>query len=243
MTVISTTYASIEEAWGGDISRPPKKDKKLRKAPPEEQVASVCDMYQSKISGASGDGNSSVYGRHDKTNYQRGIQPQPFTIEHATDMQREPTVKHIEVGRHVQSEERPPFSKQFEANLPPLYEDDINDIPPATLRGRVHEGLYQQQPPPPPAVYTEHRYTNDNRFNLDDIDTDFVADEQRYRPVRSSSPTAAGYPPSRGRGPSLRGSVSPWIDALLFIASGVLLIFLLDQFVKIGMYLQQLKHF
>lgn len=134
MTVMNTSYSTLEEAWGGDIAGRPtrKNDQNKKKKPPADPI---CDLYESKISSSSYNETDLVkfaneyYDKFDKSKYQRNMKTQPLAYE---DVEREPSPKNLVISKGESrydlsdkkkpSQDYPLFQKQFEMKLPPLYD-------------------------------------------------------------------------------------------------------------------------
>lgn len=133
MTVMNTSYSTLEEAWGGDIAGRPtrKNDQSKKKKPPTDPI---CDLYNSKVSSSSYNETDLVrfaneyFDKFEKSKYQRNMKTLPLSYE---EVEREPSKKNLTISKGEsrydltnkrQSEDYPLFQKQFEMKLPPLYD-------------------------------------------------------------------------------------------------------------------------
>ena len=156
MTVMNTSYSTIEEAWGGDIAGRPtrKNDQNKKKKPPADPI---CDLYESKISSSSYNETDLVkfaneyYDKFDKSKYQRNMKTQPLAYE---DVEREPSPKNLVIAKGESrydvsdkkkpSQDYPLFQKQFEMKLPPLY--DGGECPSITQEEYTQRAVANSKP-------------------------------------------------------------------------------------------------
>lgn len=133
MTVMNTSYSTLEEAWGGDIAGRPtrKNDQNNKKKKPINDP--ICDLYNSKVSSSSYNETDLVrfaneyYDKFEKSKYQRNVKTLPLSYE---EVEREPSSKNLTISKgesrydlsNKRQEEYPLFQKQFEMKLPPLYD-------------------------------------------------------------------------------------------------------------------------
>ncbi len=162
MTVMNTSYSTLEEAWGGDIAGRPtrKNDQNRKKKPPTDPI---CDLYASKVSSSSYNETDLVkfaneyFDKFEKSKYQRNMKTQPLSYE---EVEREPSPKNLTISKgesrydltkKKQPEEYPLFQKQFEMKLPPLYDGgECPDIP-----QEEQASIYSESNAVPGYVYAE----------------------------------------------------------------------------------------
>jgi hypothetical protein len=242
MTVITTSYSTIDEAWG-DLTGKVKKDKdsnRRKKSP----VDPLCELYQSKASQSFNDTDLVRYANeyNDKYRYQRNMKPPPMTYE---EQPREPPVKQVVVKRPEQNpstNNNALFEKQFEIKLPPLY--DGGDECPVIAPSVTSEWE--------PYLAGQHRK---NRVVMEEESyhepmSHEVIQEEEYIP--SSSQVQKYVPPPRGENyfdtldesfgyqEEIKGKYTNMhmLDLILYIVSGIILIFVMEQFVRIGVNMQ-----
>lgn len=250
MTVFNTGYASIEEAWG-DLTK--KKKKKSNQDP-------ICDLYESK-------GNTSAYTEtdlinynYDKSRYQRTVKDKPIKM-HVDVNKDQDNYESKQLPNSI-------FEKQFELRHPNSFDMEdptefmVSSCPAATSAfkrsdkpDRVYDDevvrLKQKGVMPPPEeeeeddeVFQEYfpkprdapsckfpeeeeptrnntSYRRAGREKFHDYDDDYEDDEDMYFRKKKKKTSYI------------------YLDVLLYVLSGIILIFLLEQFVKIGIHLQQ----
>lgn len=242
MTVMSTSYSTIDEAWGDLTGSKQRKDPNRRK----KHVADpICELYESKAGQSFNDTDLVRYANeyNDKYRYQRTTKTPPMTYE---EQPREPPVKQVTVQKPPSSTNRSLFEKQFEIKLPPLYDggDECPLIRPVSSevssesavadewdqyltpqrRGSVvaEEESYSR---PPPRVY---------------LDTEQEQIVKKYTPQPQSENYFETLDENFGYQEEIKSKYNSLqvMDLILYIVSGVILIFVMEQFVRIGINMQ-----
>jgi hypothetical protein len=214
MTVTSTTYCTIDEAWG-DLTGGKKKDSKRRKQPVQDPI---CDLYESRA-------NTSAYAaetdlvRFANDYYNRSANGQENNVRetspknvkiNATDSMYDLSIANTNANKSA-------FEKQFEVKLPPMY--DVKDE--MDMEQEEDEVIIKPQMRYPQQLTQPHQSSPhiDTFNNYDNYDESHNYQEmKRYNSSRYSSMQI--------------------LDLVLYVVSGIILIFLLEQFVKIGIHLQ-----
>lgn len=201
MTVLSSNYSSIEDAWGYlNPELQPKNQKKKKNKDP------ICELYNSK-------GNSSVYTDADLVAYTNKYNE----LYNKSDFQnpigtrgRESNPKHIDLPI---SPSGPETRMDLESSF---------DFQPSQL---VKEE-YDLPKPPSHRVHGEYA-SQEQEYN--------ITDEERTYPENYFPRTSQEYGlPQHHKYIDYEKNDINYLDLLLYIISGIILIFLLEQFVKLG---------
>lgn len=183
MTVIATSYSSIDEVWADSYLSPqlqkPKKNKSLKAV----QKDPLCDLYEM--------GNNTTYDDTDLVSFANKYFEKHQKIKH-----QKPRMQ----TRDVQ---------------PRVVDVDIPDELPFNESAPVRE-----PPPRTPELQQE-------RFDADDSESE---DNYNYRPSKSATKETFHEDDMFGR----KNTTFNQMDLVLYIISGIILIFMMDQFVKIG---------
>lgn len=218
MTVMNTTYCSIDEAWGDLTGNAKKQNRKKKTSFPQQEEAliqdPICDLYEARANASAYNAETDLVRfaneYYDKSAYQRTNRTQSMAHE---DVVREPSPKSIMV-----SGEKALFEGQFEAKLPPMHNNS------ASMETYAEE---EQRP----------KYKPSRSFATTSEET--VAPEQtRRRYYNEEEQHHSTYPPLQ-ESYSKQSTTLHILDIILYVISGIILIFLLEQFVKIGMYMQR----
>lgn len=280
MTVINTNYCSIDEAWG-DLTAKSKKDsnKKKKIVPPNDPI---CDLYEAKSNSTSYNETDLVrfaneyYDKYDKSKYQRNMKTQSMASE---EIEREESPKSLVINKdqsryQVTSEnKRNPsnalFEKQFEMNLPPLYDgsdcplignskkmndyhnNEINEeqyMKPKYSPQEHVSTIYSEHSPP--AIYSEH-YDSDEEDHI--VESEYKMrsqqEQRRFKNKNNVSYSEEEKTKNNRYFDDYDDSNSYHVmkkkynhiqifDLILYVISGIILIFLLEQFVRIGINMQ-----
>jgi hypothetical protein len=204
-------YATIEEAWGSIDPKPskqqmpqgsqgpqvpqggPQKKKMSRQFPiiPKDPICELADMYSTKLSDDYTDTDLVRQSQeYQKSGYQR-------------NMTR---------GEALTSD--PLFEKQFDMQLPKLY-DDIDDID-SGYNNAISAAIERVKSSDKEIVESPQNPQNITKPLKYDSDDDYI-EESNAKKSTNYQVTSVNY-----------------IDLSLYIISGIILIFLLDQFVRIG---------
>lgn len=211
MTVTSTNYCSIDEAWG-DLTGGKKKDNKRRKQPVQDPI---CDLYESRA-------NTSAYSaendlvRFANDYYNRSSNGQENNIRETTPKTVKINAAESMYDLSSNNANKSVFEKQFEMKLPPMYDvkeeaeaDEEEEVMPPMPK--VDMRRQQPMPSTTPQIDTYNNFDNyDESSNYQEM--------KRHHYTRYSNLQI--------------------LDLILYVVSGIILIFLLEQFVKIGIHLQ-----
>ena len=214
-------YATLSEAWGDDLSS----KKKKKKMPAQDPI---CDLYEMK-------GSSSAYTEADLVNYAYDKNKSQRTYND-TQQTKKLTLED-ETFDINQSLPKSLFEKQFEVRHPQEFEmEDPQDYMvrscPATKRQPVAQEYEAPPQPPTPPQHPKRR--------------DYFEDEEPPRRVRqervydeSDLESESEYDYVR---PSQRKKKNKYLylDLILYVLSGIILIFLMEQFIRIGINMQQI---
>lgn len=219
MTVTNTTYSSIEEVWGEQFPSGSKPKKEKRK----KIVDPLCELYEM--------GNNNGYTENDLITYAN------------TYFERQDKGKNREFQRSMN-------------DLATVFDTPSSNTPQSSTRH------YRENPSRYVNINAHNTY-----YDTTEDDEDMQQIQQYNDTVKNVSSVApaprnvseAGYTPAPRRNPlnKKRGTYAPiqddddvedfedntssrfaFIDLLLYIVSGIILIFVMEQFVKIGMLLQ-----
>lgn len=209
-------YATIEEAWG-DLSGRRKKKSKTQDP--------ICDLYEQKV-------NTSAYSQLDLVNNSND-QFEKSKYQRNMDEDRESIVKNVIINEQKQyydisdQESKSLFEKQFDIKHPDLFSEEC-EAPQKPARP-VYKP--RQSAPHPtrtyPVVYPEN-YNRNARENYDDGDSD---DVEEY--IYKRQPYYEQYLDDYGYTKKTKSNLV-YVDLILYLISGIILIFLLEQFVQIG---------
>jgi hypothetical protein len=253
MTVFNTGYATIDEAWG-DISGK-KKKKKVIQDP-------VCDLYEMKGNSSSYSETDLVNYNYDKSRYQRTYKDTSESKNIDTDdSYGYGSSAGVNSGTMVPTSL---FEKQFEVRhemeCPTEYMvkqtknklyDETEDSytpeprtrpPPQGPRQGPPSGASQAPPVPPPATQTKERFHNNDEYEQ----PRYSKYESRYMEEKQSEDYGRDndhdeyYERKNSKSERKNNSKSNlvYLDIILYILSGIILIFLLEQFVRIGINMQ-----
>ena len=191
MTVTSTNYSSLDEAWGENFNQ-----QKPRKEKRKKIVDPICELYEM--------GNNSGYNDNDLVSY-------------ANDY----------------------FEKYDKTKYQRAMNDEHNDVLPHGPQVQSQE--MRERPVRQVAISSER-----NTYDVTD-DDDIQGDEVVKRPLPRAVPRVE-KPQENFRSHSHNkydnddeepvGQSFAFIDLLLYIVSGIILIFVMEQFIKIGLLLQ-----
>lgn len=276
MTVLNTSYCTIEEAWG-DLTGKSKKDSSKKK---RYQQDPICDLYERKANAPPYTETDLVKFAnefYDKSRYQRTMKTQPTSQE---SVEREPSPKNLVIQQERSKYDISNdtlFEKQFELNLPPMYDGgECPNIPSSVSsnvtseEGRIEnktlaenissvfktfvkpeEDVYIGKDTRMP-VYNEN--TNYNIYNTRDV----AHEEYQHYPPYTAQENYNTRGEYRDIGNEYRPSSNfkyfddtrqfqklkkkhsniEILDIILYIVSGIILIFLMEQFVRIGINMQ-----
>lgn len=255
MTVFNTGYATIEEAWG-DLTK--KKKKKSQQDP-------ICDLYESKGNTSAYSEIDLINYNYDKSKYQRTVRDKPVKV-HVDINKDQDNYESKQLPNSIfekQFELRHPNSfemedpTQFMVSACPattalhkrsdkpdrVYDDEVVKlkqkglIPPPSDEEEDEEVFQEYFPKPrdapscdsPSQEYKYYSadeadppYRRAGREKYNDYDDDYDDDDEDMYFRKKKKKSSYVY-----------------LDVLLYVLSGIILIFLLEQFVKIGIHMQQ----
>ena len=210
---MNTAYCTIDEAWGDLVG---KDVKKRRKKPPSDPI---CELYDAKVNSSYNDTDLVRYANefHDKSKYQRSMRlPESAYEEEERQPKPKPTILKENVKTYDSAQpDSALFEKQFDIKLPPLYDGEDCPITQENEQMWVEDEYEVPRPKYKPRTESFHQdrfiFPEEERSHRYDYDHDNV--RKRYGNLQI-------------------------FDIILYVISGIILIFLMDQFVKIGMNLQ-----
>ena len=240
---MNTAYCTIDEAWGDLINKDNKDAKKRRKKPPTDPI---CELYESKANSSYNDVDlvryaNEVYEKPDKSRYQRSMRPLPLTYEEEENVSRQPQPALTNVKENIKryNSTRPEsttlFEKQFEIKLPALYDGGSCSVTQEDSVEPEHDWAVEEedfdtyQSYQIPKARPVRRHPRKESFQTKQERFIFPDEENMY----TDNENTMGYNNLQKRYANIQ-----MLDIILYIISGIILIFLMDQFVKIGMSLQ-----
>jgi hypothetical protein len=199
-------YATIEEAWGGDLSG--RRKKKTKTQDP------ICELYaQSQVDLVN---NSNA--QFEKSKHQRNMKP----LANSSETDRETFDKKIVIDedkKYYDISDKPNhissslFEKQFEIQHPKMYDEDddcSSDKEFEIIKQKVNKVYDEEEEDLEQYVYKKQLSPRPQKKvqYYDDYLEEFGYEQKKTKLV--------------------------YLDLLLYIISGIILIFLLNQFVEIG---------
>ena len=255
MTVINTNYCTIDEAWG-DLGNGKKKDAPKRKKALQDPI---CELYEAKANTSYNETDlvrfaNNYYDKYDKSKYQRNMKVQPTSYE---SVEREPSAKSVIIRKdqskyEAKRDNSSLFEKQFEMKLPALYDGDDCPVIPDNNRTTqelssdrmipTHQEYYNR-----PVTSEESRIPMEERLHIenyesdDEIEQEIIPPKYRYRPPTQEEQRrhyflddeTVPYHRMKKQFQNIQ-----YLDLILYVVSGIILIFLMEQFVRIGINLQ-----
>lgn len=233
MTVITTSYSSLDEVWADSYLSPALQKKSKKKKPPPHSDP-ICDLYAQSTGNYANETDiisyaNQFYEKHEKAKYQR---PQMLSREKLPkvveiDVQDDipfvpnagglaPANRKIEYAEPIKSnDEVQHFSEPYEIyqneennGVEALENNSDDDFTQPSDSKEVHRRTKDTYDPPP---MREKIHYNTREYYDDDDDVSEFAKKN----------TSFNY-----------------FDIILYIISGVILIFVMEQFVKIGVLLR-----
>lgn len=241
-------YATIDEAWG-DLSGTLKKKKNKTKDP-------ICELYEQKV-------NSSAYSQldlvnnanaeYEKSRYQRTMRPLPNSEE----TEREPRTKKVDINPYkkyydISSTDTSDskgsdsiFEKQFEIKHPKLFDSDYEQVDQEECKKKKYYDIIEDRQDRDPyyASVTAEEHARPRRHYDDEDDLEeYVYKRQGPKPSPSRPKKGQAYFEEYlddvGYGYKDKKPKLMYVDIMLYLISGIILIFLLEQFVQIGINMQ-----
>lgn len=218
MTVFATAYSSIDEAWGESYLSPTlqKKQKKKKSAP---QSDPICDLYENAYS-VDNDIVSyanKYFDRHEKEKYQ------PPRMK-----EREASPKVVTFGDGPMAPYNSDVKEDLRQFMRSEEEQEENHTDDRTTDRYIHYEAAAEDSTPPQQTRHLERY---NDYN--------VAVPRTKARDRVLYDTHENYVGDENPDFYKRNANFNYFDVVLYIISGVILIFLMEQFVKVGMLMHQ----
>jgi hypothetical protein len=253
MTVFNTGYSTIDEAWGESYLSPSlqqKRKKKNRDSPPK-QSDPICDLYAMGNTHYADDDIISYanqyYEQHDthnKVHYQKPMMRDRENRENRKSFQiRDESVyaygapydydmsgnpgqvdRGVQGTQGSQSNQSSQSNQERESRRMPYQQDDQNDQSDQPMEERKRNMpvyTYEMDEPTPELSMREPQYAP-------------VVQSRRNKRYDSQEYYMGSEDPDYYR----RNSGFNMMDISLYIISGIILIFMMEQFVKIGLLLQ-----
>lgn len=252
--VYSNNYCSIEDAWGNLTGKVEKKKKKRMKDP-------ICELYDMSSNGAYDDldlvqAANMGYDRYNKSKYQKdrqaGREREKFVHIDATDARN-----HVPLYEQGTKNDDIDLDKQFYSSMAEAQCSRSNiKLPDLESHFDPITSNQEEEEDEEDDDYKEFQKILKKKHHDDDGETE--ADDDSNEHPRNLLAPAPGPAPMRMRNRHLRdrdfdinenfldslpvrnssSSHSPYLDLMLYIVSGIILIFVMEQFVKIGVMLQ-----
>lgn len=228
-------YASLMEAWGtSDLSEKIKKDGRKKK----QVQDAVCDLLNTTSSYDDTDLVKFANSYYDKTGFQRTMKNLQSTYE---ETQRQLSPKQVIINDENIQTENALFESQFENNLPILY-----DKP----KQKKNQFSTDSENISNNGCNTGNETLNSETLNNDsdndnDNDNDFYEENlEKYYNINKFKRNNKKHRNYRDNSLEYFENYSKYnsnlniLDLILYVISGIILIFLMEQFVKIGINLQ-----
>jgi hypothetical protein len=261
MTVFNVGYSDIQEAFGDMSGR-----KKKKKTPAQDPV---CDLYEMKGNSSAYGETDLINYTYDKSRNQRTVNAEPVTkkatvnsideVFETKDLPKSLFEKQFEIKHPNDFEVEDPKEYMVRTCTPSKTNDDKDDVYDdevvrhKQLRGvaqeseyqeYIHPGVYDETPVHSPRVSHERRR---EKFYYDSE----VEDEEPVRPQRKQKPRQRRVYQEedtdmeseyeyRSRPQRRYQQKHVYLDIILYVISGIILIFLLEQFVRIGINMQSI---
>lgn len=221
MTVLNTSYSTIDEAWGEAYLSPSLQQKKKKKRSTEGAKAAaqsdpICDLY------AMGNNN---YNEDDIVSYAN-----QYFEKHDKSSWQQPMMRNREPPKMVELKDGGVYAygAPFEHDDTPLAPEvpRRSSTPPLTFHDPDEDASMDNEPPrrvtsAPPAPRVQYEDADPLPYSRSQrrlVDThEYYVDDPYY---------------------NKRDKAFNWMDIALYIISGIILIFMMEQFVKIGLLLQ-----
>lgn len=264
MTVINTNYCTIDEAWGGDMGK--KEKRKKTNVDPICDLYNNKKMQQNNYNDTDLTRFANEY--YDKNRYQRNTSPPKDTFEEIPreKMPKRVTIKPEQAYYKANADNSSLFAKQFEIKLPPLYDSIdgecpeisksiMNELPSENITNdeitrfvtRTEE--YNNSEPIEDELIQQYKQTIQETYKQEEEDEHESEDISPPRRIRNILPEAERIFQEKPQKLSnlmrefdlMKETTSAFqfFDIILYIISGIILIFLLEQFVKIGINMQR----
>jgi hypothetical protein len=250
-------YAEISEAWG-DLSGKSKKKKK--------QQDPICDLYETKGSSSAYSEIDLINYSYDKNKYQRTVRDKPKELNFESKQlpnslfEQQFDVKHPQQF-DLDSSEQDRYEKSCDSTVEHKRSDDRQDYKrqPSTEQEYEYEpkqdykSTKQSRQPSTEQEYEyeprqEYIYQEKEQYDTDSSEQERYYSRQKRNSSRQESPrqerrnyyTSDEYDSDDyiERPKRHKKQKFVYLDILLYVLSGIILIFLLEQFVKIGINMQ-----
>lgn len=229
MTVLNTSYSTIDEAWGDPYSCSPpshkqeqdqQKKKKKRSSPPQPSPNPskdpICELY------AMGDthyNDSDIISYANKYYQKQNSKPtqQRSRITQANrEHPRQIDIKDDQFGAvnsYIEHGDQSRYNEQTDKNDDAGYEEE--------------EGFLQEEP-----QHSQQQRTIEKYYDQDDDYAPYYENNRRRRLYDEHDYVMSAHDPDA------RDNSFQWMDIILYVFSGLILIFMMEQFVKIGVLMQ-----
>lgn len=242
--VYNNNYCSIEDAWGNLTGPLPSKDKKKKKKSRDP----ICELYDMSANASYNDldlvnaSNSFEFEKYNKSRYQRDRQA---SREKSKFVQIDATADDDHVPLYEQNvSDDMDLEKQFATSLKnaqcskskikmPDFESHFNPLTEEEHHDDAASDVESEED------YKEFKHILTKKKK--DVVSDDEEEEHSAPPPRKSINEAFAEDSYYGVPMNKRdhGNNLAYLDLLLYIVSGIILIFVMEQFVKIGIMLQQ----
>lgn len=218
MTVFNTGYSSLEEAWGEPYLSPSLQQQKKKKKKQQPILDSpsdpICDLY------AMGNNHyqdsdiisfaNQFYDKHDKVVYQK-----PLMLD------REKHPKTMEIRDGSVYAYGAPLSSVV-SDTADRERDEVVEVP-----------KLQDQEEQNEATFTEDNYMYDENEG-----PPAPVDRTNNKTIETMKASHDYYLSEHDPDYYRKDTAFQWMDVMLYLLSGIILIFMMEQFVKVGMHLQ-----
>jgi len=224
MTYFNTGYSSIEEAWGEPYLSPSLQKKKKKKTVDQQMNEDpICELY---AMGNTHYQDSDIvsfanqyYDKHDKPRFQKPMMEK-----------REPqNPKTIDIRDGSVYAHGAPYDQDVQKQV---REDVARRASHPAPKAQVYE-----EEEPSPSRYDTRDYIDVNEDAQDDV----YQERQSQPPPRITKTmrdTQEFYMSEEDPEYFKKDSAFVWMDMMLYIISGIILIFMMEQFVKVGILLR-----
>ena len=232
MTIINAQYSTLEEAWGNtDMNKIKKKSSKkscelyengkmLKKQKPYRSNTDSEMRYNRKVlmNDEEIDANDyeKFYGYSDARSYSRNTKPLKKTIKQENGLKLKKRVKIDPEENSYQEDDE---------------EDDEDEIEEEEEPEMIYEEVYEED--------EDNYLTQNNNVNVEKMRKSKTRTKRRY--VEEEDESEREYMGDKDFKSMNRGSTKQVLDLSIYTLSGIILIFMMEQFVQIGIKLKSLK--
>ena len=220
MTVFNTSYSSIDEAWGDSYLSPSlQKKQKKKKSPPQSDP--ICDLYE--MGNNSYNDNDIVsyankyYEKYEKGKYQKPRMQERESQPRIVDFGNSPTAPY---NRDVLADMKQMIDEDNESN------EDIStyyDTYSKAEKQKEEVETYEDEEEKPP-IKKAVRIPQSSRESSRESSRDKILYDTHEYYLGEEDPDYYK-----------KNMNFNYFDVILYIISGIILIFMMEQFVKVGM--------